>query len=352
MGTEPGENLTHLIEDLKSNAPEYSFFHAVFLSEMLTQKWHPQRDDNKFEQTGLTFRPFEMYVYPPRDIRSFEFDKNTITFILNFMGLYGINSPLPRCFHNQVALQQNIHGAGNVPLQNFMDIFHNRFYWLYYQAWKKYRYYLQLGDTPHNKTMQRLHSFIGTGHLQSTNGESTSSSHKEKQPISTFKLLQLSGILCNRVRNKEGLQILLKEFFPKIQIKIHEFFPKMVKLMKLPSIGKGTGERIKLGSNSVLGKSVIDYMSCIGIEIGPISFTDYLEFTVESANAALLRKLLKLYLHDGLEYNIKFTVKSESIKSVCWNDPRLRLGSTMWLGKPKQDFMNIDIPYERFARVN
>jgi type VI secretion system protein ImpH len=134
MATENRENLDRLIEDLEKRAPEYNVFQAIFLAERISKKIHPDRDESQFDQKGMRFRPYEYYVFPPKDIRAFSYEDGILTFILNFMGLYGINSPLPRCYHEQVAVQQTVHGPGQVPLQNFLDIFNTRFYWLYYQA--------------------------------------------------------------------------------------------------------------------------------------------------------------------------------------------------------------------------
>ena len=343
MGTESRPDLTRVIAELERRGPEYNVFQAIFLAEIATKHGHPQRNDFVLEQTGLRFRPYEMFVYPPKDIRAIERRNNVLTFVLNFMGLYGINSPLPRCYHEQVAMQQSDHGAGEVPLQNFLDIFSNRFYWLYYQAWKKYRYYLQLRDEPENKIAPRVFSFIGR---VSPDGD-----RAQDGPISRFRLLQFSGILSNRSRNKAGLHILLHEFFPKFQIAIREFIPHWVKLSDLPVMGEKDPEKApKLGVNAVAGSSMRDYTSRIRIEIGPIGFADYLEFTPQAPQAELLCELLNLYLNDGLEYDVRFIIKSETIISVAWNDRRLRLGSTIWLGKPRQATVNVDYSYEQFAK--
>ncbi len=163
METEIRKYFTRVIEDLQKNATSYSVFHAIFVCERMINKLYPDRDQDKLDQKEFQFRPYENYVFPPSNIRKIHYQNDVISFVINFLGLYGINSPLPRCYHDQVALQQSIHGAGQVPLQNFLDVFNNRFYWLYYQAWKKYRYYLNLNDDPDNKVMQQVFSFTGQG---------------------------------------------------------------------------------------------------------------------------------------------------------------------------------------------
>jgi type VI secretion system protein ImpH len=340
MDPKTWKDTAHLIDELTQNAPEYSVFQAIYLAEKLSKKIHPDRDDENLDQKGLRFRPFEYYIFPPKDIRRFEYENGIMTFVLNFMGLYGVNSPLPRAYHDEVAMQQNVHGEGEVPLQNFLDIFNNRFYWLYYQAWKKYRFTLQIGSDFNNKIMQRVFAFTG---------QVTEASQKHDL-VFRFKLFRLSGVLSMQVRNTMGLLRVLHEFFPTIPFKIHEFIPTRVELSELPELGsKAEGRALKLAGGCTLGRTVIDYMSRICVEVGPISFEEYLEFTPEGKKSALLRELINLYVHDGLEYDIKFVLRSETMGAIPWSDRRLRLGLSLWMGKPKQETVEVYYSYERFV---
>lgn len=341
MATGPGENLTRLIKDIQKHHGEYSVFYAIFLCETMLNIKNPQRDTAKLDQEGLNFRPYENYVYPPSDIRSFCYDNGQIQFVLNFLGLYGINAPYPRCYHEQVAIQQEVHGSGEIPLQNFLDIFNNRFYWLYYQAWKKYRYYLQLSDDPENKTMQRLFTFIGQ----------VPGDKKAETYIPPFKLMQLSGLLSNRVRNKNGLIIMLYSFFPSLNIKVREFVPTMVPLAVLPGLGSRKMPAI-LGENSIIGNSVRDCMRRIELTIGPISFEQYLDFCPGGEKLRLLNQLMKLYLNDSIEYNINFILRSEGIVNFRFGDTRLKLGRNLWLGKPITENVMVNNSFERIQRMD
>ena len=344
MGTEQGQNLDRVIADLERNGPNYDVFQAIYLAEIASRKF-VARKDLGLDQSGLHFRPYENYVYPPTDIRSIALHEDakrrsrSFKFVLNFMGLYGVNAVLPRCYHEQVAMQQSAHGEGEVPLQNFLDIFNNRFYWLYYQAWKKYRYYLQLSEAEGNVTAQRIFAFIGQS-FAPRHGASA---------IPRFQLLQFSGILSNRARSKAGLQILLSEFFPRYKVMIHEFVPQWVRLAETPTMGKTSANPFLLGKNSVVGRSMLDYSSRIRVEIGPMPFADYLDFTPEGKKAALLRELLQLYLNDGLEFDVTLIIASETIVTKPWKDKRIKLGTSMWLGRPREEFVDVPYSYEKYV---
>ncbi len=328
-------NTSGIIEDILHRGPEYQVWQAVWLSENISKKDNPGRKDYLFDQTGLRFRPYQYYSYPPTDIKSVALENDEIKFVLTFLGLYGINSPLPRCYHEQIVFQEKILGEGNIPLQNFLDIFNNRFYWLYYQSWKKYRFYLHLNSSSDNKISERINSFIGRG---SFSGKKTSS-------ISEFTLIKYAGVFSQRVRSKEGLRILLSHIFPKFPFKITEFIPRWVELVGVPALGSSD---FSLGSNSFIGRTTVDYMSRICIEIGPVSFEDYLNFLPHTENSKRLNELLSLYLNDGLEYDIKFKIQADTIESISWNDERLKLGTTFWLGKPSIEEFDVNIPNEEF----
>ncbi|QQS36586.1 MAG: type VI secretion system baseplate subunit TssG [Ignavibacteriales bacterium] len=338
---EPGSrtNTSNIIEDIVASGPEYHVWQAVWLSENITRKENPKRKDFLFDQLGLKFRPYQYYIYPPRDIRSIEYNEGEMKFVLNFLGLYGINSPLPRCYHEQISFQEKILGEGNIPLQNFLDVFNNRFYWLYYQSWKKYRFYLNLNGDPENKIAERINSFIGRGLFAKPSSSN----------ISDFTLLKYAGVFSPRVRSKEGLRILIGHMFPDYPAKIKEFVPHWVDLVDTPSLGS---DDFKLGKNSFIGSSTVDYMSRICIEIGPVTFDQYLNFLPGTSNAKRLNELLKLYLNDGLEFDVKFRIKADTIVSISWNDERLHLGSTFWLGQPSVEEFKVYIRNEDFSSVN
>lgn len=337
METGIGRNTSGMIEDLVKNAPSYNVWQAVWIGENLTRKEHPARKDYLLDQSGLKFRPDERYVYPPNDIRSISYENGNLNFVLTFMGLYGINSPLPRCYHEQVALQQRILGSGDVPLQNFLDIFNNRFYWLYYNSWKKYRFFLYFRGEQENKIKVRIHSFMGRSLF----------TKKANYLIPDLALLKCSGLFSQRARNKSGLKILLNHLFPRFNMKIKEFIPRWVELSDIPELGS---DENRLGSNNFLGKTAVDYSSRICIEIGPIDFQEYKNFLPGKHNANKLTEILKLYLNDGIEFDFKFKIISSTINSVSWNDEGLALGSTFWLGKPDKDNVEVYVHYEEIEK--
>lgn len=339
MGTEPRSNSSGIVEDLKNETQSFNVWQAIYICELLIASKSDKEKKYPLEQRGLKFRPFENYEYPPSDIRSLTIEENSCNFVLNFMGLYGVNAAMPRCYHEQVAYQQNVYGKEEVPIQNFLDLFNNRFYWLYYNAWKKYRYHLHLKADKENTISERINAFTGL----------TSKRNKSEFNLSEITLLKLSGLLTRKARSREGLKQAIYYLFPEFKIKVKEFVPKWIRLTEIPEIGGSSEFCHRLGENSFIGQSVLDYSSRICIEIGPVGFEDYLNFTPKSGYSRKLQELLSLYVNDGIEYDIRLIVESATILSVSWDDPRLLLGSTMWLGKPKEEMIDVYYTYEELT---
>lgn len=320
-----------ILDEIINNAPSYHVWQAVWITELLTRQDYPDRKDFLLDQSGLRFKPYENYEYPPRDIRAVQCKQNEITFTLNFLGLYGVNSPLPRCYHEQIPLQLRSQGENNVPLQSFYDVFNNRFYWLYYQSWKKYRFYLFINENKDHSVTQRIFSFSGKDlnpHIQSE--------------LNDFTLLKFSGLFSQRVRNKASLKIILSYLFPNYRINIREFIPKWIELTERPSLGE---LQTKLGENTFIGETILDYMGRICIDISDIDYNDYKLFIPGNTYVLKIYELLKMFVNDGLEFDLKLNINSTSISSVEL-DKDAQLGKTTWLGRPQQERVEVYMSFE------
>jgi type VI secretion system protein ImpH len=168
--------------------------------------------------------------------------------------------------------------------------------------------------------------------------------------IPKFKWLRLSSILCSRIRNKEGLLLLLREFFPAVGFGLTEFVPSRARLTERPRLGRAPRSgAFRLSRHSIVGESQLDYMGRVRLDVGPISYDDYLDFIPGSRNLALLRSLMDMYLNDGLEYDVRFVVRSRTIHRLALTDRRPRLGLSYWLGRPRTELVGVFYPYERLA---
>jgi type VI secretion system protein ImpH len=92
-------------------------------------------------------------------------------------------------------------------------------------------------------------------------------------------------------------------------------------------------------------------VSKIRIQIGPISFDEYLKFIPGGKKSLLLKELVEIYLNDNIEFDVEFIIATEGMGLLKWDDSRLRLGQSMWLGKPAEKFVRVHYSYEKLLRV-
>ncbi len=72
-------------------------------------------------------------------------------------------------------------------------------------------------------------------------------------------------------------------------------------------------------------------------------------FYPEQSKQKRLIELLKIYLNDGLEFDFEFKVDPDTVAMISWNDDRLKLGSTLWLGKPEREDIKVYLSYEEIT---
>lgn len=76
--------------------------------------------------------------FPVSELKALETDpvqpEAPLTARTTFMGLYGVDSPLPTAYIDDITQQREGHEA----LEGFLDIFNHRFMTQFYRIWRKY----------------------------------------------------------------------------------------------------------------------------------------------------------------------------------------------------------------------
>ena len=81
--------MSDLIERLCSEAHDFSFFKSVMLLEDYFRK--NSGIANPIDAGKIRFLPDESIAFPPNDISAIKEQEGTISFILSFMGLVGVD---------------------------------------------------------------------------------------------------------------------------------------------------------------------------------------------------------------------------------------------------------------------
>ncbi|MBS0357903.1 MAG: type VI secretion system baseplate subunit TssG [Proteobacteria bacterium] len=195
---------------------------------------------------GLDFPSSEVIITEQEDHIEFE---------LNFMGLYGVDSPLPHYFLD-ICSQENEQAE---LLKKLIDVIHNRLYRLLYAAWKKHKPLIQFEKN--DKSYLRYLSAIAGQSLEAHDG-----------------LYEYAG-LFKSIPNAHLLLNLLKHKLPNVPVTLKQNMPDWEKLLTISKLGS-TG----LGDDSVLGDSILVSHKRIQITIGPIKIYDLYHFLQTQAD--------------------------------------------------------------------
>src|SRR4029078_11150301 len=148
-------------------------------------------------------------------------------------------------------------------------------------------------------------------------------------------LLYYAGILGRGPRSAAGLRQVLSDYF-QVQVEINQFVGNWCELeeSQWTTIGE-SGKNQQLGRDTVvLGTQVWDQQARFEIVLGPLGLMDFESFLPTEWRFGVLCDLVRFYVKDEFEFNVRLILKAEEIPPVKLSmDPALSW--TSWLGPVK-----------------
>src|SRR5690606_16110792 len=103
-------------------------------------------------------RPALKLSFPENDIDAIALDEDKIRITANFFGLYGVTSPLPT-FYTEDLIDEQLAGGTNA--RDFLDILHATLYPMLFRAWEKNRIWLAVSERRDTDRLNQLMALIG-----------------------------------------------------------------------------------------------------------------------------------------------------------------------------------------------
>ena len=238
---------------------------------------------------------------------------------VNFLGLAGSLGALD-IPSTELVLQRASHNDS--ALRDFLDIFNHRLVSLLYRIRKHHRVGLISGAPGDDEIARYLYSLIGLGtpRLQG------------RMHVRDRALLYYAGILARQPRSAAGLKRILADYF-QVEVEIEQFVGHWCELeeSQWTTIGE-SGRNQRLGRDIVvLGTQVWDQHSRFEIKLGPLSLPDFESFLPTEWRFGVLRDLVRFYVKDEFEFNVRLILKVDEIPEVeLSSEPALSW--TSWLG--------------------
>lgn len=269
---------------------------------------------------AVRFRPDPGMGFPASELKAIEFDEihpqRPATVRTRFLGLYGVDSPLPTVFLDDIAQRREGHAA----LEAFLDIFNHRIFTQFYRIWRKYSYPATFEAGGTDATSQCLLGLIGLGIAGTAQQIAT--------PVSRF--LALLSVMRLPTRNAEGIVALVTLLAPGTQARVHPYCPRKIALAQPASLC--ARRPVSVSQGTPLGNTGHDANSQLHLAL----FTE----DTEEARGWLpggqlhcdLLVLLRVYLGWRCTAKLQLSLPLRSLPVPVLGQASIRLGMTGVLG--------------------
>lgn len=262
----------------------------------------------------VRFRPVPGLGFPCAELKGVEAlgGEGPATVRTWLLGLYGVDSPLPSAYLDDIAQRREGHEA----LKGFLDIFNHRVFTQFYRIWRKYSYPATFEPGGRDATSQCLLGLIGLG-IPGT-------AERIETPVSRF--LALLGVMRLPTRHAEGVRTLVALLARRTQARVIPHWPRRVPLAQPP--GLGAGLPVRLGQGMPLAPFAIDANSQILLVLSTTDFAEAQGWLPGGALLHDLQVLLRVYLGWRCNARLRLELPRACLPTPLLGEAPLRLGET------------------------
>ncbi|MDH0288559.1 type VI secretion system baseplate subunit TssG [Pseudomonas sp. GD04087] len=269
---------------------------------------------------AVRFRPHPGMGFPGGELKAIEYDEEhpqrPPTVRTRLLGLYGVDSPLPTVYLDDIAQRREGHEA----LEAFLDIFNHRVFTQFYRIWRKYSYPATFEPGGADKTSQCLLGLIGLGIPGTANHIAT--------PVSRF--LALLSVMRLPTRNAEGIGALVKLLAPNTQVRVTPHWPRKVPLAQPASLSRTNP--VSLSQGTPLGSLGADANSQVQLELATEDLAEAQGWLPGRQLHTDLLVLLRVYLGWRCNARLVLTLPVKCLPRPVLGGPPVWLGLTGVLG--------------------
>ncbi len=332
MGREAQPPYSRLTARLEADLNRINFYRLCQLLEKLNPDRPLMGSTSHPGDDPVRFAPHPGMGFPASELKAVEYDEedDSIPPLIRatFMGMYGVDSPLPTAYLDDITQRREGHEA----LQGFLDIFSHRILTQFYRIWRKYSYPGTFESGGTDRISQSLLGLVGLGIPGTAEHIAT--------PVSRF--LSLLGVLQQPGKTQEGMQALVTLLAPDTTVQVSPYCLRPVEVSQL--LGFYDDDDFLLDGNMPLGDGVMDASSQLLIAL-------YTENEQESQGwkpDGLLYQdfivMLRVYLGWRFKAKITLTTSTLLLSVPPLDDSPFWLGMNGVLGV-EGDHLPEDIPH-------
>lgn len=279
----------------------------------------------------VRFAPHPGMGFPVSELKGIEYDENDNgkppVIRTTFMGIYGVDSPLPTTYLDDITQRRDGHEA----LQGFLDIFSHRVLTQFYRIWRKYSYPATFEPGGTDAISQSLLGLVGLGIPGTANHIAT--------PVSRF--LALLGVLRQPGKTQEGMQALVTLLAPDTTVQTRPYCLRPVEISQ--PLGFYGDEDFLLDGNMPLGDEAMDANSQLLIALSTDNEQEAQGWKPDGLLYQDFMVMLRVYLGWRFKAKITLTTATRLLAAPPLGEGAFWLGMNGVLGA-EEDTLAEDIP--------
>ncbi|WP_271411954.1 type VI secretion system baseplate subunit TssG [Pseudomonas sp. Q1-7] len=339
-------NASGLLQALEGRVAEANLYRFCQLLERALPDHPALGSTTRLADDPVRFRPDPGMGFPAGELRAIETEAEhplrPATVRTRVLGLYGVDSPLPTTYLDDIAQRRDGHEA----LAAFLDIFNHRVFTQLYRIWRKYSYPATFEAGGTDATSQCLLGLIGLGIPGTANHVAT--------PISRF--LALLSVMRLPTRNAEGVVALVKLLAPRTRARVIPHWPQRIPLERPASLS--TRHPVRLSQGTPLGSVGRDANSQLLLALFTEDREEALGWLPGARLHGDLLVLLRVYLGWRCTARLQLSLPTHCLPQPVLGRASVLLGMTGLLGlgssrrADEQGTVTIDLGHYRGLRNN
>ena len=333
MGTTSRRFDASVIESLRAAPQRFEFIQAVRLLERALTRVEVGSNapgllgfDHNPRAETLRLRTALDLGFPATEIADFDDTGVRPELTLNLMGLIGVSGVLPSHYSQWVL---EAYRDNNPVPGDFLDMFNHRALSLFARAAGKYRLPLafERGGPQGDSISASLLALIGM----------RGAALQGRQAVSDETLIFYAGHFAQQRRSAGGLRQMLSDRFER-PIGVAQFQGRWADLLPLEQTRLGgaaqSGGYATLGVDAVVGSRVWDVQGSFRVTLGPLDYSQFLEFMPGAAQMGELAAMTRSYVGPALSFDVQLTLEGAEVpplRLAVATEPSARLGWNTWL---------------------
>jgi len=284
----------------------FEFFQLMRLLERIFRDKSPVGYNSLPENEVANFRSTLSLEFPASEVQEIKkfhdeiLDRERTEVFVNFMGMLGLLGAMPMRYTELAAERARY---GDTALWYFLDIFTHRAISLFYRAWVKYHFPVTY-ERGSDEFTEYVFCLIGLG----------TAGLRGRMFIDDESLLPYAGIINQKPHSAVALRNLIADYF-EVSVNVIQFFGEWLELEE-ESLTRIGVQNNKIGINTIVGSRIWHNQSKFRLQIGPLTFKQYITFLPIGDAYKALKSIVKLFVGDEFDFDIQLKLRAKEVPST------------------------------------